>query len=171
MTEEKHLLTSIVRNTQGATSNFINQHPPFCCHIIIIIDFVSQFFCSGENEMLSKVRRKSLYKGWLPSAKLKPTFTFLGRDFAIFNTFGWQNPYQERWKLVLALHFDQDANVFAQGLPYGSHRIIKQSVYFVFPLFLKFFFCLTVNFCECLRWAVHLVFFRPNLGSWPNGLD
>ena len=36
------------------------------------------------------------YKGWLPSAKLKPTFTFLGRDFAIFNTFSWQNPYQEK---------------------------------------------------------------------------
>ena len=26
----------------------------------------------------------SIYKGWLPSAKLKPTFTL---DFAIFNTF------------------------------------------------------------------------------------
>ena len=35
-------------------------------------------------------------KGWLPSAKLKPTFTFLGRNFAIFNTFSWQNPYQEK---------------------------------------------------------------------------
>ena len=35
-------------------------------------------------------------KAWLPSAKLKPTFTFLGRDFAIFNTFTWQNPYQEK---------------------------------------------------------------------------
>ena len=25
---------------------------------------------------------KVIGKGWLPSAKLKPTFTFLGRDFA-----------------------------------------------------------------------------------------
>ena len=40
-------------------------------------------------------------KGWLAIATLKPTFTFLGRDFAIFNTFTWQNPYQEKWKLVL----------------------------------------------------------------------
>ena len=30
-------------------------------------------------------------KGWLPSAKLKPTFTFLVRDFAIFNTFSLVN--------------------------------------------------------------------------------
>ena len=42
--------------------------------------------------------------GWLPSAKLKPTFTFPVRDFATFNTFTWQNPFQEKWKLVLALH-------------------------------------------------------------------
>ena len=35
-------------------------------------------------------------KGWFPSAKLKPTFTFLVRDFAIFNTFTWQNPFQEK---------------------------------------------------------------------------
>ena len=40
-------------------------------------------------------------KDWLAIATLKPTFTFLGRDFAIFNTFTWQNPYQEKWKLVL----------------------------------------------------------------------
>ena len=40
-------------------------------------------------------------KGWLPSAKLKWTFTFLGKDFAIFNTLTWENPYQEKWKLVL----------------------------------------------------------------------
>ena len=26
-------------------------------------------------------------------------------DFAIFNTFTWQNPYQEKWKLVLELRF------------------------------------------------------------------
>ena len=31
-------------------------------------------------------------KGWLAIATLKPTFTFLGRDFAIFNTFTWQIP-------------------------------------------------------------------------------
>ena len=37
-----------------------------------------------------------IQKGWLPNAKLKPTFTFLVRDFAIFNTFTWQNPYQEK---------------------------------------------------------------------------
>ena len=37
-----------------------------------------------------------IFKGWLPSAKLKPTLTFLVRDFAIFNTFTWQNPYQEK---------------------------------------------------------------------------
>ena len=37
--------------------------------------------------------------------KLKPTFTFLVRDFAIFNTFTWENPYQEKWQLVLALHW------------------------------------------------------------------
>ena len=38
-------------------------------------------------------------KGWLAIATLKPTFTFLGRDFAIFKTFTWQNPYQksESW--------------------------------------------------------------------------
>ena len=38
-------------------------------------------------------------KDWLAIATLKPTFTFLGRDFAIFNTFTWQNPYQksESW--------------------------------------------------------------------------
>ena len=35
-------------------------------------------------------------KSWLPSAKLKQTFTFLGKDFAIFNTFTWENPYQEK---------------------------------------------------------------------------
>ena len=29
------------------------------------------------------------------SKGLKQTFTFLGRDFAIFNTFTWQNPCQE----------------------------------------------------------------------------
>ena len=29
-------------------------------------------------------------------ATIKPTFTFLGRDFAIFNTLTWQNPYQEK---------------------------------------------------------------------------
>ena len=29
-------------------------------------------------------------------ATLKPTFTFLGRDFAIFNTFTWQNPFQKK---------------------------------------------------------------------------
>ena len=34
-------------------------------------------------------------KGWLAIATLKPTFTFIGRDFAIFNTFTWQNPYQK----------------------------------------------------------------------------
>ena len=34
-------------------------------------------------------------KDWLAIATLKPTFTFLGRDFAIFNTFTWQNPYQK----------------------------------------------------------------------------
>ena len=39
---------------------------------------------------------EKIQKGWLPSAKLEPTFTFLGRDFAIFNTFSWQNPYQEK---------------------------------------------------------------------------
>ena len=39
-------------------------------------------------------------KGWLPSAKLKSTFTFLGKDFVIVNTCSWQNPYQEKWKLV-----------------------------------------------------------------------
>ena len=39
------------------------------------------------------------HKGWLPSAKLKPTFTFLGRDFSIFNTFSWQNPYQKKMKV------------------------------------------------------------------------
>ena len=44
-------------------------------------------------------------KGWLAIATLKPTFTFLGRDFAIFNTFTWQNPYQEKWKLVLELRW------------------------------------------------------------------
>ena len=38
----------------------------------------------------------NIFKGWLPSAKLEPTFTFLGRDFAIFNTFSWHNPYQEK---------------------------------------------------------------------------
>ena len=38
-------------------------------------------------------------KGWLAIATLKPTFTFLGRDFAIFKTFTWQNRYQksESW--------------------------------------------------------------------------
>ena len=35
-------------------------------------------------------------KGWLAIATLKPTFTFLGRDFAIFNTFTWQNLYQKK---------------------------------------------------------------------------
>ena len=35
-------------------------------------------------------------KGWLPSAKLKRTFTFLGKDFATFNIFTWSNPYQEK---------------------------------------------------------------------------
>ena len=40
--------------------------------------------------------------GWI---KLKPTFTFLGRDFVIFNTFSWQNPYKEKLRLVLALHW------------------------------------------------------------------
>ena len=38
---------------------------------------------------------EKIQKGWLPSAKLEPTFTFLSREFAIFNTFSWQNPYQE----------------------------------------------------------------------------
>ena len=33
---------------------------------------------------------------WLAIATLKPTFNFFGRDFAIFNTFTWQNPYQEK---------------------------------------------------------------------------
>ena len=28
---------------------------------------------------------------------------YLGRDFAIFNTFTWENPYQEKWKLMKAL--------------------------------------------------------------------
>ena len=38
-------------------------------------------------------------KGCLAIATLNPTFTFLGRDFAIFNTFSWQNHYQksESW--------------------------------------------------------------------------
>ena len=40
-------------------------------------------------------------KGWPAIAKLKPTFTLLGRDFAVFNTFTYQNPYQEKWKLIL----------------------------------------------------------------------
>ena len=35
-------------------------------------------------------------KGWPAIAKLKPTFTLLGRDFAVFNTFTYQNPYQEK---------------------------------------------------------------------------
>ena len=35
-------------------------------------------------------------KGWLAITTLKPTFTFLGRNFAIFNTFTWQNLYQEK---------------------------------------------------------------------------
>jgi len=34
-------------------------------------------------------------KGWLAIATLKPTFTFLGRDFVIFNTFTWENPNQK----------------------------------------------------------------------------
>ena len=35
-------------------------------------------------------------KGWLPSAKLKPSFTFLGRDFPKSKYWIWQNPYQEK---------------------------------------------------------------------------
>ena len=47
--------------------------------------------------MMTKNTEKptNIVKGWLAIATLKPTFTFLGRDFAIFNTFTWQNPYQE----------------------------------------------------------------------------
>ena len=44
-------------------------------------------------------------KGWLAIVTLKPTFTFLGWDFAIFNTFTWQNPYQEKLKLVSELRW------------------------------------------------------------------
>ena len=66
------------------TTIFPIQHSPFACQ-------------SSAAELISK--------GWPPSAKLKPTFTFLGRDFAIFNTFSWKNSYQEKWKLVLALHW------------------------------------------------------------------
>ena len=36
-------------------------------------------------------------KDWLAIATRKPTFTFLGRDFAIFNTFTWG----EIWKKIL----------------------------------------------------------------------
>ena len=35
-------------------------------------------------------------KGWLAIATLKPTFTFLGKDFAIFNTLTWENLFQEK---------------------------------------------------------------------------
>ena len=38
-------------------------------------------------------------KGWLPSAKLKQTFTFLSRDFAIFNTFSWQKSLPRKVKV------------------------------------------------------------------------
>ena len=48
---------------------------------------------------------KNNQRGWLPSAKLKSTFTFLGRDFANYKYWIWQNPYQEKWKLVLALYW------------------------------------------------------------------
>ena len=42
---------------------------------------------------------KIFQKGCLAIATLKQTFTFFGRDFALFNTFTWQNPYQknESW--------------------------------------------------------------------------
>ena len=59
----------------------------------------SQILEIGDGICISWLR-----KGWLPSAKLKRTFTFLGKDFARFNTFTWENPYQEKWKFVLALH-------------------------------------------------------------------
>ena len=44
-------------------------------------------------------------KGWLAIATLKPIFTFLGRDFAKKNYWIWQNPYQEKWKLVSELRW------------------------------------------------------------------
>ena len=56
----------------------------------------SQPLCCDEN-LIYMIYMET--KGWLAIATLKPTFTFLGRDFAIFNTFTWQNPYQksESW--------------------------------------------------------------------------
>ena len=50
-----------------------------------------------ERGSLREAQRKLIFlKRWLPSAKLKPTFTFLVRDFVIFNTFSWQKPYHEK---------------------------------------------------------------------------
>ena len=45
------------------------------------------------------------YKGWLPSTKLKTTFTFFGMDFPKEKYSIWQNPNQEKWKFVFALHW------------------------------------------------------------------
>ena len=50
--------------------------------------------------------RQNFLKGWLGTAKLKPTLTLLGRDFVISNTFTWQNLYQgQNFALELALLF------------------------------------------------------------------
>ena len=80
------------------------------------------------------------WKGWLPSAKLKPTFTFFGRDFAIFNTFSWQNPYQEKWKLVLALHWVASPfNYFTASASTGLSELflneMKRSCWWKFNFF------------------------------------
>ena len=62
-----------------------------------VLRFVQQNFSTVGIFILVGAANLKDRKGWLPSAKLKPTFTFFfGRDFAIFNTFSWQNPYQEK---------------------------------------------------------------------------
>ena len=71
-------------------------------------------------------------KGWLPSGKLKPTFTFLVRDFAIFDTFTWQNPYQEKVKVGFNFALGSQPfsfEDFSEDAPKG-HRNSKTNFHF-----------------------------------------
>jgi hypothetical protein len=60
------------------------------------IEIYKKFSTCGVISDFSAQQMWRNMKGLAAIATLKPTFTFLGRYFAIFNTFTWQNPYQEK---------------------------------------------------------------------------
>ena len=72
--------------------SFRKSNSLFLCPSDFTLKTITIFFNGTKDYFVSPLWNISnMQKGWLPSAKLKPTFTFLGRDFAIFNTLSWQS--------------------------------------------------------------------------------